>query len=63
MMQKDYPVLLRFTANAQLVLDVKYKNGFYFEHYVVLRQQKEYMHELYSSIFKSNAERYFENLA
>lgn len=58
MIEKDYPVLLRFDykSNLQLILDVSYKDGFYFEKYIVMcSNESGYYNELFSSILESEA--------
>lgn len=58
--EKDYPVLIGFKHNLRLVLDVKFIDGYYFERYEVLRKEGDYMHQLFVSIFRAEAERFFE---
>lgn len=62
MIEKNYPVLLRFKKNGiKLILDVKYMGGFYFEQYIITREESSgYVFELFKTIFESEAIEYFE---
>lgn len=62
MLDKDYPILLKFHIHSKitLILDVKYINGFYFEQYqVVCDNGHGYMHVFHSTVYEREAaERY-----
>lgn len=63
MITKDYPVLVRFDTRSrmQLILDVKYQNGFYFEQYaIVCASDTGFYHELFKTIHLVQAEEKFE---
>ena len=58
MIEKDYPVLLRFNINKKLylILDVKYIGGYYFENYIVtLENGYGYINVLFESISEREA--------
>lgn len=63
MNDKDYPVLIKFDVRSrmQLILDVKYQNGFYFEQYVIVCENSSgFYHELFKTIRLDEAEARFE---
>lgn len=63
MLDKDYPILLKFHTRSKIrmMLDVKYLNGFYFEQYVILAENPGgYFHELYTTVMERIAHEKFE---
>lgn len=65
MIEKEYPVLLKFHCKykIQLILDVKYINGFYFEQYQVVRDGGAgYVHVFHSTVYKRAAEERYEKI-